>query len=545
MYGSIGYATAHYQGLGLSGVVVQGKLHYTPAITHAGTSGWAMVDLYTGEELFFDYEAQNRPSRGQVYDYESPNQHGGFAYVWRTSGVTLPDRVRIAYARQLPDLSMERISSSRTVDSVDLSSTGTVCVRAYKATWGSGYGNGLRFTGVFPDDDVVLYDDDIDLTYQAYDLRTGEKLWEIDPQIAFSVYGASEKVFNGILYSYGYGGVIYAYNITTGEEIWKYEATTEGFESAYGGRYTIGVGIVSSDGKLYTVTGEHSPTQPLYRGRNLRCLNATTGEEIWKILGFFGGMSPTSSNILMADGILVGLNLFDNQLYAFGRGPSGTTATASPKYSTLGTKVVVEGTITDQTPTGRRNTNDVFEFSFKGTPAISDEDQATWMEYIFMGQPYPEHANGVEVVLTVLDPNSNTYQVGRTTSDLTGAFGLAFEPPVPGTYQITAKFEGSAAYGPSSATTFVYVDEAPSPAQPIEPEAPAEEPAAPEEPTEPEPTEPEAPTEPEEPEEPTEPEPTEPTEVLLFSTTDLAIIAAVVVAAVVGIAAYWTLRKRK
>jgi len=709
MYGSIGYATAHYQGLGFSGVVVQGKLHYTPRITHAGTDGYAMVDLYTGEELFFDYEAQNTPSRGQVYDYESPNQHGGFAYVWRTSGVTLPDRVRIAYTRQLPDLSMERIRSSRTVDSADLSRTGTlwemvdavtdqtICyvanvstsgtgvysekgdivyynvrnlggtnylqcwnssagtmvispygtgawqyrpagggfggaepffgstsynnvhdgnvfytlntsipsllgprnsrqnqtasIRAvregeyvifgtpglndddgiapawfmaislepgsegdvlwettfdppYKATWGSGYGNGLRFTGVFPDDDVVLYDDDIALTYQAYDIRTGEKLWESEPQIAFSFYGASEKVFNGILYSYGYGGVIYAYNITTGEEIWKYEATTEGFESAYGGRYTIGIGIISSDGKLYTVTGEHSPTQPLYRGRNLRCLNATTGEEIWKILGFFGGMSPTSSNILMADGILVGLNLFDNQLYAFGRGPSGTTATASPKYSTLGTKVVVEGTVTDQTPTGRRNTNDVFEFSLKGTPAISDEDQATWMEYMFMGQPYPEDAKGVEVVLTVNDPNNNTYEVGKTTSDVTGAFGLAFEPPVPGTYQITAKFEGSAAYGPSSATTFVYVDEAPSPAQPIEPEAPAEESVAPEEPTEPEPTEPE-PEAPTEPEEPTEPEPTEPTEAPLLSTTDLAIIAAVAVAAVIGVAAYWQLRKRK
>ena len=696
-YGSMGYATAHYQGLGFSGVVVQGKLYYSPRVTHAGTSGLAIVDLYTGEELFFDYE-QNMPSMGQVYDYESPNQHGGFAYTWRTSGVTLPDQVNLAYARQLPDLSLERIRSARTVNSEDLSRTGTlwemidaftdqtICYVAnvstsgrsvytkdgsicyynvrnlggtnylqvwnstagtmvispygtgywqwrpagggfggadaffgstsynnvhdgnvfytlnasipslqgprnsrqnqtasiqavregeyvifgtsgindddgiapawfmavsleegnegdklwettfnppYKSVWGSGFGNGLRFSSIYPEDDVALYLDDIDLKYYAYDIRTGEKLWESEPQIAFSFYGASTNVYDGILYSYGYGGVIYAYDIRTGEILWRYDAITEGFESAYGGRYTIGVGIISADGKLYTVTGEHSPTQPLYRGRNLRCLNATTGEEIWKILGFFGGMSPTSANILMADGILVGLNLFDNQLYAFGRGPSGTTVTASPKYSTLGTKVVVEGTVTDQTPGGRRNTNDIFEFSLKGTPAISDEDQAAWMEHMFMGQPYPEYAKGVELVLTVLDPNNNTYEVGKTTSTVTGAFGLAFEPPVPGTYQITANFEGSEAYGPSSATTFVYVDEAPSPGAPIEPEPTTPEPATPE-PTTPEPATPE----------PTTPEPTDPTEAP-FITTEIAIVAVVAVACVIGIVSFWALKKRK
>jgi hypothetical protein len=90
----------------------------------------------------------------------------------------------------------------------------------------------------------------------------------------------------------------------------------------------------------------------------------------------------------------------------------------------------------------------------------------------------------------------------------------------------------------------------PEPTEPQEVTEP-EEPEEPNElvPTEPEPTEPEEPTEeptePEEPEEPTEPEPAEPTEAPLFSTTDLAIIAAVAVAVVIGIAAYWQLRKRK
>ena len=148
------------------------------------------------------------------------------------------------------------------------------------------------------------------------------------------------------------------------------------------------------------------------------------------------------------------------------------------------------------------------------------------------------------MVIETLDPNGNYYELGRTTSDINGNFGCVVDPPVQGKYQIIATFEGSASYGSSCASTYINVGEAPSPAQPIEPEEPTEpEPTEPE-PTEPEPTEPE-PTEPEPTEpEPTEPEPTEPTEAPLI-TTEIAIIAAVVIAIIIGIVAFWVLRKRK
>ena len=118
-------------------------------------------------------------------------------------------------------------------------------------------------------------------------------------------------------------------------------------------------------------------------------------------------------------------------------------------------------------------------------------------------------------------------------------YSLMWEPPVPGKYTIIATFEGSAAYYGSVAETAMGIIEVSSP-QPAEPEP--TEPA----PTEPEPTEPEAPApaqsiEPE----PAEPEPTEPTAEAPVITTDLAIIIAVVIVAVIGIVAYWTLRKRK
>jgi hypothetical protein len=216
-----------------------------------------------------------------------------------------------------------------------------------------------------------------------------------------------------------------------------------------------------SDGKLYTVTGEHSPTQPLYRGPNLRCLDAATGEEVWKIQGWFGGMSPTSSNILMADGILVGLNFFDNQLYAFGRGPSATTVSAYTDVSVHGSKVVIKGTVTDQSSSGRRDMNGVLEFSLKGSPAISDEDMAAWMEYKFMQQAMPANVKGVEVTLHANDPNGNYVPLGTAVSDMNGNFGLSFVPEVPGEYQIIATFAGSKAYGPSYSSTYLTIEDAP------------------------------------------------------------------------------------
>ena len=209
--------------------------------------------------------------------------------------------------------------------------------------------------------------------------------------------------------------------------MWTYNSTTVGLESAYGGNYPTGVAEIC-DGKLYLTNGEHSPTQPLMRGQNLRCIDATTGKEIWKILGYFGGMSPTSYNSLMADGIFVGLNYFDMQLYAIGKGPSGTTISAPQVVPTLGSSVMITGTVTDQTATGRRTTDGSFEFSLKGTPAISDASMSAWMEYMFMQQTKPTDATGVPVSLTAIDPNGNLIPIGQVTSDSNGAYGCKFTP---------------------------------------------------------------------------------------------------------------------
>jgi hypothetical protein len=62
----------------------------------------------------------------------------------------------------------------------------------------------------------------------------------------------------------------------------------------------------------------------------------------------------------------------------------------------------------------------------------------------------------------VLDPNNNEYNVGTTTSNTDGTFGLTFTPQVPGQYTVIATFAGSESYYSSHATTYLSVTEAPA-----------------------------------------------------------------------------------
>ncbi len=331
--------------------------------------------------------------------------------------------------------------------------------------------------------------------------------------------------------THGYGGQIRAYDIKTGKINWMYNATNIGAESPYGGNYPTGICVIA-DGKLYLSTGEHSFTQPLYRGPNLRCIDAKTGQEIWKIQFRGGGMSPTTSYVWLADGILVAQNSDDAQIYAFGKGPSATTVSTMQTSAPLGSQVMFTGTVTDQSPSGRQNINSGFDFKLKGTPAISDADMQAWMEYMFMQREFPASAKGVQVKLTATDPNGNFQDIGTATSDTSGNYGLAWTPPVPGVYKVTAIFAGSKSYGGSSATTYFNV-------QPAAAASPAVTPSPPPTVTAPPPTT-SAPVQTTTP--PISPAVTPPTSAEP-TTTYIAIGAAVVI--IVLVAAALVLRKRK
>jgi outer membrane protein assembly factor BamB len=78
---------AYYTGLSYEGkfgppIIMQGKLFYNVPLSNQGSSGGAVcVDLRTGEEL---WHQPIRLTLGEIYNYDSPNQHGAIPYLWQT-----------------------------------------------------------------------------------------------------------------------------------------------------------------------------------------------------------------------------------------------------------------------------------------------------------------------------------------------------------------------------------------------------------------------------------------------------------------------------
>jgi hypothetical protein len=156
----------------------------------------------------------------------------------------------------------------------------------------------------------------------------------------------------------------------------------------------------------------------------------------------------------VSNGYLTAYNGYNVEIYTYGKGPSATTVTASPKVSVFGNDVLIEGTVTDQSP------------GQKGTPAISDEYMGAWMGYLHMQKPIPQDAKGVTVSLKVIDANNNFRDIGTATTDISGNFGYTWTPDIPGQYTVIATFSGSNSYGSSVAETFFTISAATGPTAP-------------------------------------------------------------------------------
>ena len=83
-----------------------------------------------------------------------------------------------------------------------------------------------------------------------------------------------------------------------------------------------------------------------------------------------------------------------------------------------------------------------------------------------MQKPRPMDTVGVDVILTVIDPNNNVYDIGKATSDSSGKYSLMWQPPVPGKYTVIATFAGSESYWPSYSEAAFGVSEAAPTASP-------------------------------------------------------------------------------
>lgn len=185
-------------------------------------------------------------------------------------------------------------------------------------------------------------------------------------------------------------------------------------------------------------------------------MNATNGKLVWSELD----TSVTSTEI--SYGIVLSLNAYDNQVYAFGKGPSATTVTAPTVGVTTKTPITITGTVTDVSA-GTQQSAVAANFP-NGLPAVSDASQSKWMEYVYQQQPKPTDTTGVPVTISVIDSNGNNREIGTTTSDASGAFGFTWTPDISGSYRITATFAGTESYYKSSASTYAFASDAATPA---------------------------------------------------------------------------------
>ena len=544
--------TTYYSGLSYEGkfgppIIMQGKLFYNTPLSNQGSSGGAVcVDLRTGEEIW------HQPitlSLGEIYNYDSPNQHGAIPYLWRTGGTYY---MYDPYTGESL-LTLQNVASGRS--RITNGPNGELLVyvlnaaNRWLAMWNSSYAPymllgttgtsawqwrppigttqdwmaGVQWNVTIPDtvpasagpacigDDTLVATAGVDKTtitavgfdttngdlkwttnitsnaagfsnffivpvgdgvfiffkqetreFYAYSIDTGKLVW--GPTEPFeSPWGMFTSSTNGLgasnpqiaygtLYAGAYDGVLHAYNVTTGEKLWEYSSGNSGLETPYGA-YPFGSGTFAiADDKLYVATGEHSPNSPMWRGGAIHAIDAHTGIGVWNLSGWW-------QNPAIADGYLAAFNNYDGLVYCIGKGPTATSVSIQNNIVTLGDSVMVQGMVTDESP-GAKEPAQVVRFA-NGVPAIADKDMSSWMEYLYMQQAKPKDIDGVEVVISVLDPNGNYYVVGNTTSDANGFYKMMYQPEVPGEYTVIASFEGSGSYWSSQAVTAIGVNEAP------------------------------------------------------------------------------------
>jgi len=297
------------------------------------------------------------------------------------------------------------------------------------------------------------------LTVTGYNLLTGAQMWgpEALPDAnQWDSLGMQQIVANGSIYVWGLGGDVYSINIATGTINWHYHTPDGGIDSPYGIEPlwpSTGKGVVAG-GILFVPEG-HEFAPPLFHGAQQLALNITNGQVVWSI----EAMNVNAAHAI-ADGIMVCINAYDNQIYGYGQGPSATTVTAPQLGVTTVTPVTITGTVTDISA-GSKQQAVAMNFP-NGLPAVSDESMSQFMEAVYMQQPMPTNVTGVPVTLSVIDSNGNYRQIGTTTTNAMGTYGFTWTPDITGDYTVIATFAGSGSYYGSSAQTYLYAT-APAP----------------------------------------------------------------------------------
>ena len=98
----------------------------------------------------------------------------------------------------------------------------------------------------------------------------------------------------------------------------------------------------TTDVAYLTIGHEYNP--PLFHGSQMLAVNMTDGSLVWSELGMY------IRSTAIADNVMLSMNAYDNQIYAFGKGPSTMTVSAPNIGVTTATPITISGTVMDISP---------------------------------------------------------------------------------------------------------------------------------------------------------------------------------------------------
>jgi len=431
----------------------------------------------------WDYSGNWPVATGTIDGGTSNRYDWNVSLPWAKSALTATigfyDDMLICYSGTLPSYSafMGRVSSSQspyTYYGVNLDTqSGQLGSALWQNTVQAPAGNVTVLAGgAEPTARVFVEAYKETMQWVGYSMDSGKKIWgPTESQTAFDYYGNTGIAYiqgvlaYGKMYSSQFGGILYCYDLATGNLDWTYgnggegNSTFSGFYTAYN-HYPTFIAAVGND-VVYLITSEHTATNPIYKGALARAVNATNGEEIWTLsdyTSYLAGPFSSPSSYAIADGFATFFNGYDNQIYSVGRGPSTTTIQAPQTQIIPGEKVVIQGIITDISA-GTKQDEQAARFP-NGVPVASDAIMKDWMGFVYQQKPVPTNFTGVDVKLYALDPNNNYITIGSTTTDINGLYHLSWTAPdVPGDYTVYAVFDGSNGYWGSNAVTAMVVAE--------------------------------------------------------------------------------------
>jgi len=161
-----------------------------------------------------------------------------------------------------------------------------------KILWATNTKGPMIFTGAYADGMYFKGGSD-DNTMYCFNASTGEVIWRYRPDTD-GYFTTGCAVAYDMVYEMNKDGYLYAFDIYTGDVVWKYKGPNDSL--MWPGMPSV------ADGKIYVTTGEEAQYNGPAGISEFSCINALTGQLIWKIDGIEA--LPPRESVAIAYGTL-------------------------------------------------------------------------------------------------------------------------------------------------------------------------------------------------------------------------------------------------